>query len=96
MPTLLAATVPAWMRLAMPEDVRQIEALCAWQAKTPSQYATLLKYELRELRRTQWDRAPRRRTRKPKSLRPSKIAHTTGYRHDSARHAAAYQDRIKS
>lgn len=81
--------VPRWMRLAMPDDVAQIEAIVAWQYRTQAQRAAALRYELRELRRTQWSREPRRRTRQPAILRASKLAATTGYRTDRTRHTRA-------
>lgn len=82
-------TAPHWMRLAMPDDVAQIIAIVMWQYRTPAQRRAALWYELRELRRTQWDREPQRKTRHPRILRPSKIAQATGYRTDRARHVVA-------
>lgn len=76
------ARIPLWMRLAMPEDVAQIAALVDLQYRTTNQRKQALSYELRELRRTQWNRRPTRPARKPSQLRPSKLA--SGYRHDAS------------
>jgi hypothetical protein len=75
------------MRLAMPEDVAQILAICQWRYPTAAQRAAAIRYELAELRRTQWERRPRGPTPRPAILRPSK--RSTGYRTDVARHRAA-------
>jgi hypothetical protein len=76
--------IPRWLLLAMPEDVEQVVALADAEYQTPDQRRAARDYYLRELRRTQWDRAPRRPARRPASLRPSKRA--TGYRTDSVAH----------
>lgn len=81
--------VPRWIRLAMPEDVAQEIALAALTGRTDAQRRDALQYRLRELRRTQWDRTPRRPARVPHGLRPSKLATATGYRTDSAAHREA-------
>lgn len=79
--------IPRWMRLAMPEDVAQIAAMVDLEYRTPAQRTEALRYELRELRRTQWERKPRRAARKPSCLRPSKRA--SGYMHDAQMKRAA-------
>lgn len=79
--------IPRWMRLAMPDDVAQIAALVDLEYHTSAQRAVALRHELRELRRTQWERKPRRPARKPACLRPSKRA--SGYRHDAQMKRAA-------
>lgn len=79
--------IPRWMVLAMPEDVGQIVALAEMEYATPAQRRAARNYYLRELRRTQWDRQPRKPAVRPSSLRPSKAA--TGYRTNSAAHITA-------
>ena len=79
--------IPRWMRLAMPDDVAQIAALVDLGYRTPAQRAEALRYELRELRRTQWERKPCKPARRPSALRPSKRA--SGYRTDSTQHRLA-------
>jgi len=79
--------IPRWMVLAMPEDVDQIVALVRIEYRTPAQQRAAMMYYLRELRRTQWDRRPSRRARKPACLRPSKRA--SGYRRDPEAHKNA-------
>lgn len=81
--------VPRWIRLAMPDDVAQEIALAALKGRTEAQRRDALQYRLRELRRTQWDSTPRRPARAPHSLRPSKLAATSGYRTDSSAHREA-------
>jgi hypothetical protein len=85
----VALGIPRWMVLAMPEDVDQIVALADLEYTTPGQRRAARNYYLRELRRTQWERRPCNPARRPASLRPSKLANTTGYRTDSARHRTA-------
>lgn len=79
--------IPRWMALAMPEDVSQIVSLVDLEYATKTQRQASLDYYLRELRRTQWDRRPGRPARKPRCLRPSKVA--SGYRTDSVAHATS-------
>ena len=79
--------IPRWMRLAMPEDVAQIAAMVDLEYRTPEQRMAALRYELRELRRTQWERKPCKPARRPSALRPSK--HASGYRTDSLQHKLA-------
>ena len=79
--------IPRWMVLAMPDDVDQIVAVSKLVYHTPVQQRAARDYWLRELRRTQWDRAPRRPSNKPPCLRPSKVA--GGYRTDSGAHRQA-------
>ena len=79
--------IPRWMVLAMPDDVSQIATMVEIEYSTPGQRRDALRYYLRELRRTQWDRRPGRPARKPAALRPSK--HASGYRKDSAAHSDA-------
>lgn len=79
--------IPRWMRLAMPEDVAQIAALVDLEFHTPAQRREALKYELRELRRTQWERRPCKPARRPSALRPSKRA--SGYLSDAQAKSAA-------
>lgn len=81
--------IPPWIRLAMPEDVAQEIALAALMGRTTVQRRHALQYRLRELRRVQWDRVPRKPTAMPPSLRPSRIARITGYRTDSVAHRQA-------
>lgn len=87
MPISTDRLIPRWMRLAMPEDVAQIAALVDWQYRTPAQRAKALRYELRELRRTQWERTPHKPARRPSALRPSKRA--SGYIADAQRKSTA-------
>ena len=87
--TTFGLFVPRWIRLAMPDDVRQEIAMAALVGRTEAQRRDWLRYRLRELRRTQWDRAPRKAAQIPHSLRPSKISSITGYRTDSAAHRQA-------
>jgi len=79
--------IPRWMVLAMPEDVEQIVALITVEYRTPAQRQVALLYYLRELRRTQWERGPRKPAVKPSLLRPSKAS--SGYRTDSDAHKKA-------
>ena len=79
--------IPRWMRLAMPDDVAQIAAMVELMYHTPAQRATALRHELRELRRTQWERKPTRPARRPSALRPSK--RTSGYMRDAQMKRAA-------
>lgn len=81
--------LPRWIRLAMPEDVAQEIALAALLGRTEAQRRDALRFRLRELRRTQWERRPYKPAHSPKSLRPSKLASVTGYRADSTRHREA-------
>ena len=81
--------IAPWIRLAMPDDVSQEIALAGLLGRTEGQRREALRFRLRELRRTQWERFPRKRTRVPHGLRPSKIARITGYRTDSAAHSKA-------
>lgn len=76
-----------WMRLAMPDDVASItETLpLLYPNATEHQLAVALDYELRLLRWSQWNRSPGKKPKRPKILRPSKLAANTGYRRDSAR-----------
>jgi hypothetical protein len=73
MNTLQAAQlgIPRWMVLAMPEDVEQIVYLAHLEYRTPAQRREARKWYLKELRRTQWDRVPRRKHNKPDCLKPS-------------------------
>lgn len=73
--------IPRWMRLAMPDDVAQIAAMVDLEFHTAAQRAAALRHELRELRRTQWERRPTKPARRPSALRPSKAA--SGYRADA-------------
>jgi hypothetical protein len=80
--------IPRWMALShLVEDLGQIIALAEIEYRTPAQRHAAIRYYVAELRRTQWDRAPRKPARKPGLLRPSKRAR--GYRTDSAAHRAA-------
>lgn len=81
--------IPRWMRLAMPEDVRQEVELAGLMGRTQAQRRAALRYRLRELRRTQWDRRPCRPANVPSALRPSKLANVTGYRTNSGAHRTA-------
>ncbi len=81
--------IARWWSLAMPDDVAQEIALAAFLGRTQAQRKAALRYRLRELRRTQWDRTPRRPAPSPACLRPSKIASITGYRTNSAAHREA-------
>lgn len=87
MPISTDTRIPRWMRLAMPEDVAQIAALVDLEYQTPVQRAAAIRYELRELRRTQWDRTPHKPVRRPSALRPSKRA--SGYLADGQRKSTA-------
>ena len=82
-----AMGIPRWMVLAMPEDVAQIVAMSSIEFQTPAQRRAARDFYLRELRRTQWERGPRKPTRRPSCLRPSK--QTSGYRTQSSAHVAA-------
>ncbi len=81
--------IPRWMRLAMPEDVRQEVELAGLMGRTEAQRRDALRYRLRELRRTQWERRPCKVTRVPSALRPSKVSRVTGYRTNSGEHRTA-------
>jgi hypothetical protein len=81
--------LPRWIRLAMPEDVKQEIALAKLLGRTEAQRREALKFRLRELRRTQWERRPCKPAHQPAALRPSKLAEITGYRTDPARHQIA-------
>lgn len=81
--------IPVWIRLAMPDDVEQEIALAAMIGKTEAQRRDWLRYRLRDLRRTQWERWPRKPANTPRSLRPSKLSAITGYRTNSAAHSTA-------
>jgi hypothetical protein len=81
--------IPRWIRLAMPDDVGQEIVLAGLLGRTEAQRREALRFRLRELRRTMWERWPRKRTRVPHGLRPSKIARITGYRTDSEAHSIA-------
>jgi len=83
--------IPRWMRLAMPEDVAQEIALSALIGRTDAQRRAALRYRLRELRRTQWERRPCKGAATPAILRPSKVSAITGYRTDSAAHRQSRQ-----
>jgi len=65
--------------------------MAALIGRTEAQRRDWLRYRLRELRRTQWDRTPHKPARIPRSVRPSKLARITGYRTDSAAHREARQ-----
>jgi hypothetical protein len=89
----LAALVPRWVWLALPDDAAQ----CCWMAEAmhphrPAAQRAELRYMIRELARTAWRREILRPAPRPPILRPSKQAHVTGYRTDSARH---YEARMK-
>lgn len=88
-PVIFGLSVPRWIRLAMPEDVRQEIALAALVGRTDAQRRDALLFALRNLRRTQWERQPCKPARAPQSLRPSKRARITGYRTNSAAHSTA-------
>lgn len=88
-PIAFGVLLPAWIRLAMPEDVAQEIALAALIGRTEAQRRDALRFRLRELRRTQWERRPCKPTHLPASLRPSKVQHVTGYRTDSRAHQTA-------
>ena len=81
--------VAKWIRLAMPDDVAQEIALAGLIGRTEAQRRDALRFALRNLRRTQWERRPCKPAKTPASLRPSKIARITGYRTDSAAHSRA-------
>src|SRR5271157_4089068 len=83
--------IPRWIRLAMPEDVAQEIALAGLIGKTQAQRRDYLRFSLRNLRRTQWERRPCKPAFWPASLRPSKLSAITGYRTDSAAHSEARQ-----
>jgi len=83
--------IPRWIRLAMPEDVEQEIALAALIGRTEAQCRAALRYRLRELRRTQWERRPCKHATAPAALRPSKVSAVTGYRTDSAAHRQSRQ-----
>jgi len=87
--TAFGLFIPRWLRLAMPEDVEQELILASLVGRTEAQKRDALRFRLRELRRTQWERTPRKPARSPSSLRPSKVVAITGYRTDSARHQVA-------
>ena len=71
-----------WMRLALPDDVAQCVELARLLHRTEHRQALELDYLLRCLRYEVWDRAPRKRPRRPAQLRPSREAVATGYRRD--------------
>lgn len=80
-----AQGVPRWMALChLNEDVEQILALVRLEFSTPAQQAAALRYYLRCLRRTQWERTPAKPVKRPHALRPSKIS--SGYRTDRQAH----------
>lgn len=81
--------VPRWMQLAMPEDVEQEIALAGLMGRTEAQRRDALKFRLRELRRTQWERRPVKPAKRPPSIRPGKLKAITGYRHNPAAHRTA-------
>jgi len=80
--------IPRWMALShLSDDLGQIIALAEIEYRTPVQRQAAIRYYVAELRRTQWDRTPRRPARKPSLLRPSKWA--SGYRYSSSAHRIA-------
>jgi hypothetical protein len=80
--------IPRWMALShLSDDLRQIIAVAEIEYRTPGQRREAIRYYAAELRRTQWDRQPRKPARKPSLLRPSK--RTSGYRHSPEAHRAA-------
>ena len=84
--------IPRWMVMShLSDDVAQEVAIAALLGRTEAQRRDALRYRLRELRRTQWERRPCKPARLPSSLRPSKIRSVSGYRTDSAAHKTARQ-----
>jgi len=77
-----ALGIPRWMRLALPEDVRQEVALTfvEYPNLTPTARRQLVRYRLARLRHEVWDRRPTRPPKTPHGLRPSKLARRRGYR----------------
>ena len=84
--TAFGVFIPAWIRLAMPQDVGQEIELARLMGRTDAQRRDALRFRLRELRRCQWERRPCKPATLPSSLRPSKMAAISGYRTDSAAH----------
>lgn len=80
-----------WIWLALPEDAQQETAIALWQHPriTPRALEAVIRYRLQRLRHEVWDRTPTRTPKNPSSLRPSKLAVSTGYRTNSARHSSA-------
>src|SRR5579885_1999567 len=77
--------IPRWMALShLSEDLGQLVALAEIEYRTPAQRRAAIRYYAAELRRTQWERTPRRPARRPSLLRPSK--RTSGYRTDTDAH----------
>lgn len=69
-----------WMRLALPDDVRQCVELAKMLHYTEHRQALELKYLLDCLRHECWDRKPTKRPKRPAQLRPSRALFATGYR----------------
>lgn len=71
--------IPRWIVLALPDDVSQIIELVNLEFNTPHRRKVALQYYIKELRRTQWDRIPTKRPKKPGEMKKSR--QTSGYRY---------------
>lgn len=78
----VAAGIPRWIALALPEDAAQEVALVAveYPHLTDAARLALLRQRMRVLRHEIWDRIVTRIPRADPGLRPSKLARRRGYR----------------
>lgn len=74
--------IPIWIKLALPEDVKQEIALSELEYPNLTKEARQrhIKYKLAVLRHEVWDRYITKKPKTPHGLRPSKMLKSKGYR----------------
>lgn len=88
---LAALGVPRWLRMALPDDVRQEVALAMLEYPdlSPAARRALIRWRCSRLRYEVWERTPRRAPSKPRNIQPSRLPIAAGYRTSASRHQAA-------
>jgi hypothetical protein len=92
-------TIYRWMWIWSPEDCAQCVALAhlmCGRGAAQGAVEEAVRYLLRQLRREVWDIMPGRSPKRPRALKPSRVARRSGYRtwksrKNNAPHSAQYQ-----